>query len=189
MKTFFKTPALSTQRLVTLAMLIAIAFVISQFVIRIIPNQLQITFTFLVNAVIGAIAGPIWGFVSLAVLDLSTIFLSPDAANFLPAWTLMEAATGFLYGLFFYGKELSWSSKKSWLYVSFAIMIIMLFSTFIMTPLLLQVYFKYDFAAQYIAGRWLKIFEIPIRIIATMAILPQLQRIPELRKLMGLTKS
>lgn len=188
MKTFFKTPKLTTQRLVTLAMLVAIAFVISQFDIRIIPNQLQFTFTFLVNAIIGSIAGPIWGFFSLAVLDLSTIFLSPDAANFLPAWTLMEATTGLLYGLLFYGKELSWTSKKNWIYVSFAITIIMLFSTFIMTPLLLQIYFNYGFVAQYIAGRWLKIFEIPIRIIVTMALLPQLQRIPELRKLMGLSK-
>lgn len=187
MKTFFKFPKMTTQRLVTLAMLIAIAFVISQFDIRIIPNQLQITFTFLVNAVIGAVAGPIWGFVSLAVLDLSTIFLSPDAANFLPAWTVMEATTGLLYGLFFYGKELSWASKKSWFYVSGAIFAIMLFSTFIMTPLLLQIYFKIPIAVQY-ATRWIKIFEIPIRIVATMLILPQVQRIPEMRKLMGLSK-
>jgi hypothetical protein len=42
--------------------------------------------------------------------------------------------------------------------------------------------------AQYIAGRWIKIFEIPLRILVIMLILPQLQRIPELRKLMGIKK-
>lgn len=182
-----KMPSLTTQRLVTLAMLIALAFVISQFDIRITP-QLQVTFTFLVNVVIGAVAGPIWGFVSLAILDLSTIFLSPDAANFLPAWTLMEATTGLLYGYFFYGKALSWTSKKDWLYVTGATLVIMLFSTFIMTPLLIQIYFKTPFLVQYAAGRIFKVFEIPIRILATMVLLPQLQRIPELWKLMGLKK-
>lgn len=182
-----KIPKLSTQRLVTLAMLIALAFVISQYDIRISP-QLQISFTFLVNAVIGAVAGPIWGFISLAILDLSTIFLSPDAANFLPAWTVMEAVTGLLYGFFYHGKELQWNSKSSWFYVTCATFAIMLFSTFIMTPLLIQIYFKTPFWAQYASGRALKIIEWPIRVLATMLILPQLQRIPELRKLMGLQK-
>ncbi len=182
-----KLPSLTTQRLVTLAMLIALAFVISQLDIRITP-QLQVTFTFLVNVVIGAVAGPIWGFVSLAILDLSTIFLSPDAVNFLPVWTLMEATTGLLYGYFFYGKALSWTSKKDWLYVTGATLVIMLFSTFIMIPLLIQIYFKTPFLAQYVAGRIFKVFEIPIRILAIMVLLPQLQRIPELRKLMGLKK-
>lgn len=187
MKNYFKIPQMTTQRLVTLAMLIAVAFVISQFDIRITP-QLQIAFTFIVHAVTGAIAGPLWSFVSLVIIDLITIFLSPDAANFLPAWTLMEGVTGILYGLFFYGKALSWNNKKDWIYVAMATLGIMLFSTFIMTPLLIQIYFKVPFLAQYASGRALKVFEWPVRVLITMAILPQLQRIPELRKLMGISK-
>lgn len=185
MKPLFNLPKMTTRRLVTIAMLIAVAFVLSQFTIRVTP-QLQVTFTFIVNAVIGAVAGPIWSFISLAILDLITIFLSPDAGNFLPAWTLMEAATGFLYGLFFYGKGICWSSKKDWLYVSLATLGIMVFSTFVMTPLLIQIYFGTPFLVQYASGRALKVFEWPIRVLITMAILPQLQRIPELRQLMGI---
>lgn len=187
MKTLVQLPKMTTRRLVTLAMLIAVAFVISQFDIRVTP-QLRIAFTFIVNAVIGAIGGPVWSFVSLAILDLVTIFLSPDAGNFIPAWTVMEATTGLLYGLFFYGKALKWENQKDWLYVSAAIAVIMLFSTFIMTPLLIQIYFKTPFWVQYASGRALKILELPIRIVITMALLPQLQRIPELRQLMGLSK-
>lgn len=183
----FKTPTLTTQRLVTLAMLIGAGFVLHQLDQRITP-QLQVTITFIVHAIIGAIGGPIWSFVTLAILDLVTIFVSPDAANFIPAWTLMEATTGSLYGLFFYGKSLQWQSKKDWLYVAGATFAIMLFSTFVMTPLLIQIYFKVPFLAQYASGRIFKIIEWPIRVLITMAVLPQLQRIPDIRKLMDLPR-
>lgn len=186
MKHLFNFPKLTTQRLVTLSMLIAVAFILSKFTIRLIPGQLHLTFTFIANTVIGAVAGPIWGFISLAILDLISIFLSPDAGNFIIWWTLMEAVTGLMYGLFFYKKPLNWNAKSDWLYVTGATFVIMLFSTFIMTPLLIQIYFKVPFLAQYISGRWLKIFEWPVRVAVTMLILPKLQTIPSLRKLMGL---
>lgn len=187
MKNLFRGPRLSTNRLVTLSMLIAVAFILSKFTIRVIPGQLHVTFTFIANTVIGAVAGPFWGFISLAILDLVSIFLSPDAGNFIIWWTLMEAVTGLMYGWFYYKKRLSWTSKADWLYVTGATFVIMLFSTFIMTPLLIQIYFKTPFVAQYVAGRWLKIFEWPVRVLVTMLILPKLQAIPSLRKLMGLT--
>lgn len=98
----------------------------------------------------------------------------------------MEAIQGFFYGLFFYSKPLSWSSKKDWLHVTIATVVIMLISTFILTPLLIQIYFGVPFWAQYLAGRWLKVFEIPLRIIITMLVIPRLQKIPELRKLANL---
>lgn len=186
MKKLFKIPQLSTQRLVALSMVIAVAFILEKFTIRVIPGQLHITFTFIANTVMGAIAGPFWGFISLGLLDLMTIFLSPDSGNFIIWWTLMEAMTGALYGFFFYKKPLNWNSKSDWLYVTGATFVIMLFSVFIMTPLLIQIYFKVPFLAQYISGRWLKIFEWPVRVLVTMLILPKLQTIPSLRKLMGL---
>ena len=100
----------------------------------------------------------------------------------------MDAFLSGLYGLFFYGREISSNKTKDWVYVSIAVTTITVLGTLILTPLLIQIYFKTPFVAQYIAGRWIKIFEIPLRILAIMLILPQLQRIPELRKLMGLNK-
>lgn len=63
-------PKLTVQRLVTLAMLIALAVIVSKFSVSIIPNQLVISFTFIVNTVIGIIAGPFWSFITLAMIDL-----------------------------------------------------------------------------------------------------------------------
>ena len=186
MNLFFKTPKLTLKRVVSLAMLIALAFIVGKFSIPVIPQQLVISLTFIVNTIIGMIGGPIWGFISLGILDVVDTLSSSSAGNFIIWWTLMEAIQGFFYGLFFYGKPLSWSSKKDWLHVTIATVVIMLIGTFILTPLLIQIYFGVPFWAQYLVGRWLKIFEIPVRIIITMLVIPRLQKIPELRKLANL---
>ena len=111
MNTMFKSPKLSPQRLVTLAMLIALAFAIGKLSIPIIPQQLIISPTFIVNVMIGMIGGPIWAFISLAILDIVDN-LSSGAGNFIIWWTLLEAVQGLFYGLFFYQKSLSWTNKK-----------------------------------------------------------------------------
>ena len=188
MKNIFAMPKLTTQRLVTIAMLIALAYVVDQFKITIIPNQLVISFGFVVNAIMGAITGPVYAFLTGALEDIITMLLSSNAANFIPLWTVMDAFLSGLYGFFFYGREISTQKKKDWVYVSIAVTIITVLGSLILTPLLIQIYFKTPFVAQYIAGRWIKVFEIPLRILVIMLFLPQLQRIPELRKLMGLNK-
>ena len=140
MKNIFQTPKPTPKRLVSLAMLIALAFIVGKFSIPIIPQQLVVSLTFIVNTIIGMIAGPIWGFISLAILDVVDN-LSSGEGNFIIWWTLMEAVQGFFYGFFFYGRELRWSSKKDWLHVTIATLITMLIGTFIFTPLLIQIYF------------------------------------------------
>ncbi len=187
MKTIFSFPKLSVQRLVTLAMLIALSFIVGKFSISIIPQQLVVSLTFVVNTMIGMVAGPIWSFITLGLYDIVDN-LSGGSGNFIIWWTLMEAVQGFFYGYFFHGKKLDWHNKKDWVHVTLATVVIMLIGTFIFTPLLIQIYFGTPIIAQYIAGRWLKIFEIPIRVILTMLVIPQLQRIPELRKLIGISK-
>lgn len=184
-KPFF--PKLSTRQLVTLAMLMALLVVVSKFSIPIIPGQLTISLTFIIGAMIGAIGGPAYGFIALALIDIIDS-LTGGTANFIIWWTLMEGAQGAFYGLFFYGKSLKWASKLDWCYVSLATLVIMLIGTFIFTPLLIQIYFKVPIAAQYLAGRWLKIFEIPIRVILTMLVLTQLQRLRDWRQLTGVEK-
>lgn len=186
MKPFFIMPKLTTQRLVTMAMLIALAFIVDKFKLTLIPNQLVISFGFIVNAIMGAIAGPVYAFLAGALEDLLTMLLSSNAANFIPLWTVMDAFIAGLYGYFFYGKAISYHKKKDWIYVSIAITVITVLGSLILTPLLIQIYFKTPIVAQFIAGRWIKIFEIPLRIFVVMIVLPQVQRIPELRKLMGI---
>ncbi|MGT2755147.1 folate family ECF transporter S component [Streptococcus ovis] len=187
MKTIFSFPKLSVQRLVTLAMLIALSFIVGKFSISIIPQQLVVSLTFIVNTMIGMAAGPIWSFITLGLYDIVDNLLG-GSGIFIIWWTLMEAVQGFFYGYFFHDKKLDWHNKEDWVHVSLATIVIMLIGTFIFTPLLIQIYYGTPIIAQFIAGRWLKIFEIPIRVILTMLIIPQLQRIPELRKLVGISK-
>lgn len=174
MNLFFKTPKLTLKRLVSLAMLIALAFIVGKFSIPVIPQQLVISLTFIVNTIIGMIGGPIWGFISLGILDVVDT-LSSSSGNFIIWWTLMEAIQGFFYGLSFIVSHCR-VKQKDWLHVTIATVVIMLISTFILTPLLIQIYFGVPFWAQYLAGRWLKVFEIPLRIIITMLVIPRLQR-------------
>ncbi|WP_159592637.1 folate family ECF transporter S component [Streptococcus halichoeri] len=182
---FMKLPTMTVQRLVTLAMLVALAIVVGKFSIPIIPQQLVVSFVFIVNTVIGMIAGPLWAFLSFALIDVVDN-LTSGSSNFIIWWTLMEATQGFFYGWFFYHKPLSINRKKDWLYVSVATVLIMLIGTFIFTPLLIQIYYHVPFWAQFAAGRWLKIFEIPIRVLVTMLVVPALQNIPEVKKLSDL---
>lgn len=181
-----KTPELSIRRLVSLAILVALVLIISRFSLTIIPKQLVVSAAFLGNTVIGTIAGPFLSFITLAIIDIADIIIGGNTANFIIWWTLMEATQGFLYGLFFYGKKLSPSSKKDWWYVTLATVVIMGLGSFILTPLLIQLYFGTPFWAQYLAGRWIKIFELPVRIVLTMLVLPQLQRIREYRQLLDI---
>lgn len=83
MNLFFKTPKLTLKRLVSLAMLIALAFIVGKFSIPVIPQQLVISLTFIVNTIIGMIGGPIWGFISLGILDVVDTLSSSSAGNFI----------------------------------------------------------------------------------------------------------
>lgn len=104
-------PKLTIQRLVTLAMLIALAVIVSKFSVSIIPNQLVVSFTFIVNTVIGIIAGPFWSFITLAMIDLIDSLMG-GTSHFIIWWTVMEAFQGLLYGFFFYKRPLRSNQKK-----------------------------------------------------------------------------
>ncbi len=99
MKNIFAIPKLTTQRLATIGMLIALSIVVDKFKLIIIPNQLVLSFSFIVNAIMGAITGPVYAFLTGAVEDIITMLLSSNAASFIPLWTLMDAfisRTGFM---------------------------------------------------------------------------------------------
>lgn len=179
-------PKLSLQRVASLSILLALDLTITRLTtITLIPYQLVFSLRFLVDTVIGMIGGPVWTFVTLGLFDIIDT-LTSGGGSFIIWYLLVEAVQGFFYGLFFYGKRLNASNTRHWLYVSIATIVIMGIGTFTLTPLLTQIYFHTPIVAQYASGRWLKIFEIPIRICLTMLAIPRLQTIPELRKLANL---
>lgn len=183
-----KSPKFGVRLLVVLAMLIAIRYILGHYYsFWIVPNMLKVSLSFIANTLIGMIAGPWIATVVFVVNDVVTALNSGYA--FIIWFTLLEAVQGFLYGYFYYGKRLDIRSKKDWLYVLGATVVIMGIGTFFLTPLLIQIYQQVPISVQFFAqGRIFKILEIPFRVVVTMLLLPQLHRIPEVRKLMGVKK-
>ncbi|MGT2716514.1 folate family ECF transporter S component [Streptococcus respiraculi] len=183
-----KSPKLGVQLLVVLAMLIAIRYILGHyFSFWIIPQMLKVSLSFIANTLIGMLAGPWLAMIVFVVNDVLTALNS--GYPFIIWFTLLEAVQGFLYGYFYYGKKLDIHSKKDWLYVLLATSVIMGIGTFFLTPLLNQIYQHVPISVQFFAqGRIFKILEIPFRVVVTMILLPQLHRIPEVRKLMGIKK-
>ncbi|EHJ53334.1 folate family ECF transporter S component [Streptococcus macacae] len=177
-----KTPKLTVHLMTAIAVLLALNFILGKFSFG--NKLLQISPNFIDNTIIGSIAGPVISFFTLGLWDIISFLLS-GKGDFIIWFTLIEALQGFMYGYFFYGKEIKVNQWRDWVYVSLASLINLAVSTFFLTPLALHWYYKIPFIALY-AARAVKILELPIRIIVTMLIMPQLQRIPELRKLMGI---
>ncbi|GGE36598.1 folate family ECF transporter S component [Streptococcus himalayensis] len=182
-----KSPSFGVQLIVVLAMLIAIRYILGHyFSFWIIPNVLKVSLSFIANTLIGALAGPAISLLVFIVNDVVTALQS--GYPFIIWFTLLEAIQGYLYGYFYYGKKLDNRNKQDWIYVIIATTVIMGIGTFFLTPILNQIYQNIPISVQFFAqGRIFKIFEIPFRVIVTMIILPQLQKIPEVKKLMGLS--
>lgn len=180
-----KSPMLTVQLLVALAMIVALCFVLEKFSIFLIPRLWKVSPAFIGYTLMGSVAGPILSGLISAVYDVVSFFFVNQGHPFIIWFTLIEALQGMLYGYFFYGKELKVERKKDWLWVTLATLAIMGVGTFTLIPLVLHLQYKVPFFALYAARAW-SVFEIPLRVFVTMLIVPQLQRIPEFRKLMGL---
>ena len=179
------SPKLSVQLLVALAMIVALCFVLEKFSIFVIPRLLKLSPAFIGYTLMGSVAGPILSGLVSAVYDMLSFFFLSQGQPFIIWFTLIEALQGILYGYFFYGKELRFERKKDWLWVTLATIAVMGVGAFTLTPLALHLQYGVPFVALYATRAW-SVFEIPLRVVVTMLIVPQLQRIPELRKLMGL---
>lgn len=109
MKNFFrqfKRSASEFQKLRSLtaaALLVAVHTVLAFFLSFQITGSLRISLSFLANVLIGAMFGPVMGFVCGAVGDLVQFVIKPTGA-FFPGWTLNAALACMIYGMFFYNK-------------------------------------------------------------------------------------
>lgn len=179
-----KIPKLTVQLLTAIAMTLALVMVVENYFSIRISETLQVQFTFIPNTILGAIAGPVWAAVFAAISDPVFVLFSGQTVLF--TWILIEAVSAFIYGWFFYRKSLDTKNKADWLYVAGVVVLIQVVISFIMTPIALHFHFGTPWIALY-SSRFIKaIFEIPFRIVVTMLVLPSLQKIPELAKLMGI---
>lgn len=89
--------------LVTAAFLVAVHTVLALFVSIQVTDSLRISVSFAANLVIGALFGPVMGFVCGGLGDIIQFIIKPTGA-FNPGLTLSAALAGMIYGLFFYHK-------------------------------------------------------------------------------------
>lgn len=95
---------INTKKICTIAMLVAIAFILGALSIRI-GAGIKISFKFLPVFVCSALFGPLMGGLCGALADFLSYFLNPGSGAFMPQITLVEFLYGFSFGLFFYKSE------------------------------------------------------------------------------------
>lgn len=96
----------ATMKLVIMAMLIALEIILTRFC-SINTPILRIGFGFLPVAMMGIMLGPWWAAVGYAVGDLLGMMIFPTGV-FFPGFTLTAFLTGFTFGIFLHGKEITW---------------------------------------------------------------------------------
>lgn len=94
-----------TKSLVIIALLLALAVIISFFSVQV-TESIKINFSFLCDALTGALFGPAAGAVSGGLADIIKYMIRPTGPYF-PGFTLSEILTAVIYGLFFYGHRLT----------------------------------------------------------------------------------
>lgn len=107
MKEYFKQAAREmkkTSSLTGAAIIEAMGPVLDLFTI-VVNDFLQISFTSLTHAMTGYLYGPVVGCMAGGVADIIKYLIKPTG-TFFPGFTLNEMLSGFIYGCFFYKKEI-----------------------------------------------------------------------------------
>ncbi len=156
MKEYWRSAAkeLKNVRSITGAsLLMALGPVLSMMTIQV-NQHMQIGFTSLVHAMTGYLYGPALAAVAGGAADILKYIIKPTG-RFFPGFTLNEILVGFVYGCFFYKKEITW--KKTIV----ARMIMTFGINLTLTPLWLSIMY----------GNAFKVM-VPLRIMKNIAMIP-----------------
>lgn len=104
-------PKLSVKDICVLGLLIAITTVLAVFCTFRVGEIIKIPLKFISIFITAVLYGPIYGGMVAALGDLMNCLLAPSGA-ILPQITLIEFMGGFVFGMFFYGGDIS---KKSYI--------------------------------------------------------------------------
>lgn len=96
---------ISTEKLVTMALMIALTIVLSK-LLSINILILRIGFGFLPIAILAILYGPWWAGIGYAIADLIGAWLLPTG-QFFPGFTVSAFLTGIIFGLVLYRKEVT----------------------------------------------------------------------------------
>ncbi len=93
----------SIRSIVTAALLVALHTAMACYLSIVVTDSLRISISFLANVVIGAMFGPVMGFVCGGVGDIIQFVIKPTGPYFI-GWTISASLAGLLYGIMFYNK-------------------------------------------------------------------------------------
>jgi ECF transporter S component (folate family) len=176
------TLKISLFNLISLAILIALGLVLGLLTVG--TNVWQVSLTFLANTLMGAVGGPLWAGLAMAVSDvIHALFMSHY--GYFPGFTFSALIVGVIYGLFFFRKSLDIRRWQDWLYTLIAVIVIMLVDTVFFNSLWVSMLYKMPFKVAVVA-RLPLLIQVPARTIVIMLVLPALQRIPQLRKALNI---
>lgn len=168
-----------TKKICTLAMLIAISFILNSIAIRI-GAGIKISFKFLSVFLSASLFGPLCGGICGALADILSYFLNPGSGMFMPMITLVEFMYGFMYGIFFYKRG---SVTKENIV---RLIICVLLNTVVFSIFSMSLFLKDLMGFSYIQ---MVIYRIPSSfanmLINFICILILLKYIPQLKKLSG----
>ncbi|MGX6978820.1 folate family ECF transporter S component [Vagococcus elongatus] len=97
---------MGAREIVLMGVLIALEIVISRF-ISVQTEFFKISFGFIPVVIMGIIFGPFLAGIGAGLANLFGFFIHP-VGQFFPGFTLTAALMGIIYGVFFYGKKISW---------------------------------------------------------------------------------
>ncbi len=97
---------MKAQKLVTLALLLALEIVLSRF-LSISTPVVKIGFSFIPIAMVAMLYGPLWAGCTAALAGFLGAIMFPIGPYF-PGFTLTAFLTGLLFGLFLYKKKARW---------------------------------------------------------------------------------
>lgn len=155
-----------TKKIVLLALLVAIMVIFSRF-ISIETEFLKFSFTFIPEAITGALFGPIWTPVATVAADFIGMWIAPKAQFFF-GFTLNALITGVIYGYFLGKKEVKWSN------IAWAVILNAVIVRLLLTPLWLYMMYHMPLLAIMPVRILKQCITVPLEIIALDLILRRL---------------
>lgn len=173
-----KKNSLSTQRLVLLALLVALNVVLGRFSIQLVPEVRLSVLGFLPIALGGMLMGPGYGALVGAMGDVINYLLFTHAYGaYFPGYTLTAALSGAWYGLVLHKKQITWPRAV------LTIVPVILLGEMGLNSLWVYMLYSKSFWAKLPMRLLTNLAECPVKIVLLMGMDKLLRRIPAAKRM------
>lgn len=155
--------------LVGTSIFVALNVILGYFKITVVPNVLEVGFSTLAYAACAYTYGPVMTGLAGLLCDNIKFFLNPSGA-YMPLFGLNEFLTGFIYGCFFYKKEI-----KLWRIICARLLVVVLINI-LLTPLWLHLLYGKAYLVLVQARIWKNIILFPLDVFLLYTVLHATKR-------------